>query len=69
MTAAYSPDGTLIAFESGQPDLSHAVFVMEATGGARDRVIEGFAETGPIAWSPDSRHRDRGSADRRRDVG
>ena len=54
--AAYSPDGMLIAFESAQPDLSHAVFVMPATGGARYRVIEGFAETGPIAWSPDSRH-------------
>ena len=54
--AAYSPDGMLIAFESGQPDLSHAVFVMPATGGERYRVIEGFAETGPIAWSPDSRH-------------
>jgi TolB protein len=53
--AAYSPDGTLIAFESQQPDLSRAVFVMPAAGGARDRVIEGFAETGPIAWSPDSR--------------
>ena len=54
--ATYSPDGMLIAFESGQPDLSHAVFAMQATGGARYRVIEGFAETGPIAWSPDSRH-------------
>ena len=53
---AYSPDGTLIAYEAGQPDLSHAVFVIQATGGARDRLIEGFAETGPIAWSPDSRH-------------
>ena len=54
--AAYSPDGTLIAYEAGQPDLSHAVFVIQATGGARDRVTEGFARLGPIAWSPDSRH-------------
>ncbi len=52
----YAPDGTLIAFESQQPDLSHAVFVMPATGGARVQVIEGLAETSPIAWSPDSRH-------------
>ena len=53
---AYSPDGTLIAFESQQPDFSYDVFVMPADGGARVRVIEGLAETGPIAWSPDSRH-------------
>ena len=52
----YAPDGTLIAFESQQPDLWHAVFVMPATGGARVQVIEGLAETSPIAWSPDSRH-------------
>ena len=66
--AAYSPDGTLIAFESGQPDLSHAVFVMQATGGARDRVIEGSPKQDP---SPGRRTavRRRGSADRRRDVG
>ena len=30
--AAYSPDGMLIAFESRQPDLSYAVFVMPADG-------------------------------------
>ena len=54
--ATYAPDGTLIAFESQQPDFSYDVFVMPADGGARVRVIEGLAETGPIAWSPDSRH-------------
>ena len=56
LLATYSPDGTLIAFESQQPDFSYDVFVMPATGSARVRVIEGLAETGPIAWSPDSRH-------------
>ena len=54
--ATYSPDGTLIAFESQQPDFSYDVFVMPADGGRRVRVIEGLAETVPIAWSPDSRH-------------
>ena len=54
--ATYAPDGTLIAFESQQPDFSYDVFVMPADGGGRVRVIEGLAETGPIAWSPDSRH-------------
>jgi dipeptidyl aminopeptidase/acylaminoacyl peptidase len=54
--ATYSPDGTLIAFESQQPDFSFDVFVMPADGGERIRVIEGLAGTNPIAWSPDSRH-------------
>ena len=53
---AYSPDGTLIAFESQQPDFSFDVFVMPADGGERVQVIEGLAENSPIAWSPDSRH-------------
>ena len=34
--AAYSPDGTLIAFESRQPDFSFDVFVMPADGRRRD---------------------------------
>ena len=42
---AYSPDGTLIAFESEQPDFSFDVFVMPADGGERVQVIEGLAET------------------------
>ena len=54
--ATYAPDGTLIAFESQQKDFSFDVFVMPAEGGARMPVIEGLAETGSIAWSPDSRH-------------
>ena len=53
---AYSPDGTLIAFELQQPDFSFDVFVMPADGGERVQVIEGLAENSPIAWSPDSRH-------------
>ena len=53
---AYSPDGTLIAFEAQQPDHSFDVLVMPADGGERIRVIEGLAENSPIAWSPDSRH-------------
>ena len=52
----YSPDGTLIAFVSQQPDLSYSVFVMPGNGGERVRVIEGLAGSGTIAWSPDSRH-------------
>jgi Tol biopolymer transport system component len=52
----YSPDGTLIAFESQQPDFSFAVVVMPAEGGERVRVIDGLAGTVPISWSPDSRH-------------
>ena len=54
--ATYAPDGTQIAFESQQPDFSFDVFAMPADGSARVRVIEGLAETVPIAWSPDSRH-------------
>jgi TolB protein len=54
--ATYSPDGTLIAFESQQPDFSFDVVVMPADGGERVRVIEGLAGTVPIAWSPDGRH-------------
>jgi TolB protein len=54
--ATYSPDGTRIAFESQQKDFSFDLFVMPAEGGARVRVIEGLADAGPIAWSPDSRH-------------
>jgi hypothetical protein len=53
--AVYSPDGSLVAFETGQPDLSTTLFVMPAGGGQATPMIEGLGASGRIAWSPDSR--------------
>ncbi len=51
----FSPDGTLIAYQSQVEDNSSSVIVMSSDG--RDRVVvaDQLGAVGHIAWSPDSR--------------
>jgi Tol biopolymer transport system component len=54
--ATFSPDGTKIAFESGQDDMSKALMVMRADGTGQTTLISRLAEADDvIAWSADSR--------------
>jgi Tol biopolymer transport system component len=53
--ATFSPDGTLIAYESGQPDLSTALVVIRAYGGQPVTVLDQLVGAGGISWSPDGR--------------
>jgi Tol biopolymer transport system component len=54
--ATFSPDGTKIAFESGQDDKSIALMVMRADGTGQTTLMSGLAEVDDvIAWSSDSR--------------
>ncbi|MGA7095482.1 MAG: S9 family peptidase [Candidatus Cybelea sp.] len=56
--AAFSPDGTQIAFlaEDGAPkDSNTQLFVMAAAGGTAHQVTSGKADVEQFAWSPDGR--------------
>ena len=55
--ATWSPDGTLIAYESEQTaDLSTSVVVMGTDGNHRITLADQLSEAGDLAWSADSRH-------------
>ena len=51
----FSPDGTLIAYESGLADGSWAVIVMNADGQHRVTLDGHLTDVGDLVWSPDSR--------------
>ncbi|MGA8098759.1 MAG: hypothetical protein WB810_08885, partial [Candidatus Cybelea sp.] len=54
--AAFSPDGTQIAFlaDDGEPKDSHTqLFVMPAAGGVTRQVTSGKVDVEQFAWSPD----------------
>jgi Tol biopolymer transport system component len=51
----FSPDGTLIAYQTDAQDMSGTVMVMSPDGDRRVAVAEHLAEIGDIVWSPDSR--------------
>ncbi|MGB6602656.1 MAG: S9 family peptidase [Candidatus Cybelea sp.] len=56
--AAFSPDGTQIAFlaDDGTPKDSHTqLFVMPAAGGVTRQVTSGKVDVEQFAWSPDGR--------------
>jgi dipeptidyl aminopeptidase/acylaminoacyl peptidase len=56
--AAFSPDGTQIAFlgDDGAPkDSNTQLFVMAAAGGTARQVTSGKADVEQFAWSPDGR--------------
>jgi Tol biopolymer transport system component len=51
----FSPDGTLIAYQSQVADNSSSVIVMSSDGSHRVVVADQLGAVGHIAWSPDSR--------------
>jgi hypothetical protein len=53
--ATWAPDGTRIAYESRQADLSFSLMVMDTDGRNRVTLADGLLNIGDIAWSPDSR--------------
>ena len=53
--ATWSPDGTLIAYESERADLSTSVIVMGTDGSHRITLADQLSEPGDLAWSSDSR--------------
>lgn len=51
---AFSPDGTLVAFEGRVPsDATTDVYVVAATGGTPTRLTDDAADDAGPAWSPD----------------
>jgi Tol biopolymer transport system component len=52
---AWSPDGTMIAFQSRRDGGDHQVFVMDVNGNNKRRVSDGNGFAGQPAWSPDSK--------------
>jgi Tol biopolymer transport system component len=54
--AAWSPDGTRIAYASEGVDLATSVLVMDADGRHATTLGGGLADVGSIRWSPDSQH-------------
>ncbi|HEX9987655.1 MAG TPA: hypothetical protein VGE45_04155 [Chloroflexia bacterium] len=53
---AWSPDGTMIAFQSKRDGGEHQVFVMDVNGNNKRRVSGGNGFAGQPAWSPDSKN-------------
>lgn len=53
--ATWSPDGTMLAYESEQGDLSTALIVIGADGLHPVTVADHLAQAGNITWAPDSR--------------
>jgi TolB protein len=54
--AAWSPDGTKIAFDSNQDGLLSAVWVMNADGSNQQRLTAPALEANYPDWSPDGKH-------------
>lgn len=53
--ATWSPDGTLIAYQSQVADLTRELVVIGADGRNRAVLASQMAEIGNLSWSPDSR--------------
>jgi len=53
--AAYSPDGTLIAFRRSQGDSSDEIYVMPAAGGAEQKLTSRSNPIDGLAWSADGK--------------
>jgi Tol biopolymer transport system component len=52
---AWSPDGSMIAFQSKRDGGEHQVFVMDINGNNKRRLSDGNGFAGQPAWSPDSK--------------
>lgn len=52
---AWSPDGSMIAFQSKRDGGEHQVFVMDINGNNKRRISDGNGFAGQPAWSPDSK--------------
>ncbi len=52
--AAWSKDGSKIAFASQRDDWATELYVMDATGANQTRLTHGVGFTGTFAWSPDN---------------
>ncbi|HYP39017.1 MAG TPA: hypothetical protein VEX13_01530 [Chloroflexia bacterium] len=52
---AWSPDGSMIAFQSKRDGGDHQVFVMDVNGNNKRRISDGNGFAGQPAWSPDSK--------------
>ncbi|HYO50138.1 MAG TPA: hypothetical protein VEW94_09835 [Chloroflexia bacterium] len=52
---AWSPDGSMIAFQSKRDGGEHQVFVMDINGNNKRRISDGKGFAGQPAWSPDSK--------------
>ncbi len=53
---AWSPDGTLIAFQSKREGGDYQVFVMDTNGNNKRRLSDGKGYAGQPAWSPDGKN-------------
>ena len=52
---AWSPDGSLIAFQSKREGGDYQVFVMDRNGNGKRRLSDGQGYAGQPAWSPDGK--------------
>ena len=52
---SWSPDGRLIAFVRDTPESGGRIHLVSPLGGS-DRTLSELPVSGPLAWSPDSRH-------------
>ncbi|MDQ6693594.1 MAG: hypothetical protein M3014_04130 [Chloroflexota bacterium] len=52
---AWSPDGTLISYQSKEKSADYQVFVMNADGSNKHRVTAGKGYRGQAQWSPDGK--------------
>jgi len=53
---AWSPDGTRIAFNRGEPDGDREIFVMNADGTEVEQLTNDDRPSGNPTWSPDGKH-------------